>query len=294
MNSINRKMLEQIIAASAEPMMVVRLDRTDWPVVLVNPAFESIAVDAAVKKPFADVIEGLLGRESALEISEALRSRQESSFPVEVGGQEYLLGLIPLLSADDEEPRFFAVFWRGGSGSAATIGSDTHHALLKAKHRIRDLTRDDAVTGLLNGRAFREIFHHDWAVSSREKGTLAVVLLTLDDFDAYVEVFGKHAADTCLRRVAQAVRRCLQRASDVVARLDGAQMVVLSHASDEDGVREFASGIVTAVRELGLHHPRSSSGRFVTVSYRVAVAKADQKTSSAEKFLKALLADRGR
>ncbi len=294
MNLINRKMLEQIIEASAEPMMVVRLDRTDWPVVLVNPAFESISSDAALKKPFADLIEDLLGRESALEISETIRSRQESSFPVEVGGREYLLDLKPLLAADDEELRFYAVFWRGDSGSAATIGSDTHHALLKAKHRIRDLTRDDAVTGLLNGRAFREIFHHDWAVSSREKGTLAVVLLTLDDFDAYVEVFGKHAADTCLRRVGQAVRRCLRRASDVVARLDGAQLVVLSHASDEEGVREFATGIAAAVRELGLHHPRSSSGRYVTVSYRVAIAKADQKASSAAKFLKSLLADRGR
>ncbi len=294
MSLVNRKMLEQIFAASAEAVMVVRLDRTDWPVVMVNPAFELIASDDSIKKPFADVIEGLLGRESALEISEALRSHRESSFPVEVGGREYLLGLKPLLMADDEVPRYYAVFWRGGSGSAATIGSDTHHALLKAKRRIRDLTRDDSVTGLLNGKAFREIFYHDWAVSSREKGSLAVVLLTLDDFDAYVEVFGKHAADTCLRRVGQAVRRCLRRASDVVARLDGAKLLVLSHASDEESVREFATGISAAVRELGLHHPRSSSGRFVTVSYRVAVAKADQKVASAEKFLKALLADRDR
>ena len=294
MNLVNRKMLEQIIAASAEAMMVVRLDRTDWPVVMVNPAFESIAGDEVIRKPFADVIEELLGRESALEISEILRSRQESSYPIEVGGREYLLGLKPLLSADDEDPRFFAVFWRGGSGGTATDRPDTHHALINAKRRIRDLTRDDAATGLLNGRAFREIFHHDWAVASREKASLAVVLLTLDDFDAYVDVFGKHAADTCLRRVAQAVRRCLRRASDVMARLDGAALVVLSHASDEEGVREFATGISTAVRELGLHHPRSSSGRFVTVSYRVAIAKADQKPSSAEKFLNALLANRGR
>ena len=294
MKLVNRKILEQIVAASSEPVMVVRLDHTDWPVVLVNPAFASIGGDDAIKKPFADVIEGLLGRESALEISETLRARQESSFPVEVDGREYLLSLQPLLSADEEEPRFYSVFWRGGSGGAAAIGSDTHHELVKAKHRIRDLTRDDAVTGLLNGRAFREIFHHDWAVSSRGKGTLAVVLLTLDDFDAYVEVFGKHAADTCLRRVGRAVRRCLRRASDVVARLDGAALVVLSHASDEEGVHEFAAVIAAAVRDLGLHHPRSSSGRYVTVSYRVAFAKADQKPASAEKFLKSLLGNDSR
>ncbi len=33
MKSVNRKILEQVIAASADPVMIVRLDRTDWPVV---------------------------------------------------------------------------------------------------------------------------------------------------------------------------------------------------------------------------------------------------------------------
>ncbi len=293
MKSVNRKILEQVIAASAEPVMIVRLDHTDWPVVLANPAFESIGGDDSIKRPFADVIEDLVGRELALEISESLRLQQESSFAVEVGGREYLLGLKPLQLPNDENLRFCAVFWRGGSGSIARDGSETQHALLKAKRKIRDLTRDDPVTGLLKGRAFREVLDHDWAVASREKSTLALVLFTLDDFDAYVEVFGKHASDSCIRRVGQAIRRCLRRASDVVARLDGAQLVVLSHAADEDGVREFAGRISTAVRELGLHHPRSTSGRFVTVSHGVSTATAGEDYKSAAAFLEALIADDG-
>ncbi len=293
MKSVNRKILEQVIAAATEPVMIVRLDHTDWPVVMANPAFESIGGDESIKKPFADVIEDLVGRELALEISESLRLQQESSFAVEVGGREYLLGLKPLRLPNDENPRFYAVFWRGGSGSIAQGGSETQHALLKAKRKIRDLTRDDPVTGLLRERAFREVLDHDWAVASREKSTLALVLITLDDFDAYVEVFGKHASDSCLRRVGQAIRRCLRRASDVVARLDGAQLVVLSHASDEDGVHEFASRISTAVRELGLHHPRSTSGRFVSVSHGVSTATAGDDHKSAAAFLEALIADNG-
>ena len=293
MKSVNRKILEQVIAASAEPVMIVRLDHTDWPVVLANPAFEAFGGDDSINQPFADVIEDLVGRELALEISESLRLQQESSFAVEVGGREYLLGLKPLQLPNDENPRFCAVFWRGGSGSIAKDGSETQHALLKAKRKIRDLTRDDPVTGLLKGRAFRDVLDHDWAVASREKSTLGLVLFTLDDFDAYVEVFGKHASDSCIRRVGQAIRRCLRRASDVVARLDGAQLVVLSHASDEDGVREFAGRISTAVRELGLHHPRSSSGRFVTVSHGVLTATAGEDYESAAAFLEALIADDG-
>ena len=133
---------------------------------------------------------------------------------------------------------------------------------------------------------------HDWAVAAREKSSLALVSFSLVDFDAYVEVFGKHAADSCQRRVAQAIRRCLRRASDVAARIeigDIDRLVVLSHASDEDGVSEFATKISTAVRGLGLHHPRSRVAKFVTVSYSTKVIQVGSDTSNAKDFLDSVL-----
>lgn len=289
MSSVGRKVLRRVMAASGEALMIVRVDHTDWPVELANPAFEEIGGDETVGQPFADVIESLVGRELALEISEALRSQQETSFPVEAGGRDYLLVLKPLAERGDERADFYAAFWRSAAGAPAAGGVETHHELLSAKRRIRDLTREDPVTGLLNGNAFREVLGHDWAVAAREKSMLALVLFTLDDLDEYIDVFGRHASDSCLRRVGQAIRRCLRRASDVAARIDGARLVVLSHASDEDGVRDFAARISTAVRELGLHHPRSSQGRFVTVSYRVVAATAGVEHKTAGAFLDGLL-----
>lgn len=291
MKSINRKILEQVIAASVEPVVVVHVDHPNWPVVLINPAFEALGAVDTLNRPFADVVEQLVGRELALEMSEAVRSNEETSFPVELGGREYLLALKPLLLPDESTASFYAGFWRGDAGASAVAGSEMHHALLNAKRRIRDLSRDDPVTGLLNEKAFREVIEHDWAVASREETALAVVAFTLDEFDAYVAVFGSHAADSCLRRVGQAVRRSLRRASDVVGRIDDSTIIALSHASDEDGVREFAARISAAVRELGLHHPRSSVSRFVTVSYRVSVQTAGRGKITATTFVDELLSD---
>ena len=289
MKPLDRKILEQVIGATTEPLLVVRIDRPDWPVALVNPAFSTISREDVLNKPFADVIEALAGRELALEVSETVRSQQETSLPVEANSREYLLVLRPLTVDGEESARFYAAFWRSGTGAVSAEGAETHHALLKAKRRIRDLTRDDPVTGLLNGRAFGDVFEHDWAVASREKGKLSLVTFVLNDFDAYLEVFGRHATDSCLRRVGQAIRRCLRRASDVVARPDGQRFVVLSHATDEEGVREFAGRISSAVRELGLHHPRSESSKFVTVSYDVAVADVGRESRAAREFLAELL-----
>jgi diguanylate cyclase (GGDEF)-like protein len=286
-----RKLLEQLVAGSAEPVVVARVDRPDWPVVLSNPAFDAIwGDDAALGRPFADVVEQLLGRELALEISESVRSGHEASIPVELCHREYLLVLGPLPRGDQKNIKFYAAYWRSGVGSAASAADrETHQALLKAKRRIRDLSREDPVTGLLNDSAFRDVLAHDWAVAARERDTLALVAFSLDDFDAYVDVFGRNATDSCIRRVSQAIKRCLRRASDVAARVDDDRLVVLSHASEEAGVRDFAAKIASAVRELGMHHPRSSVSRFVTVSFRICLMQAGQEAASADEFLEKVL-----
>ena len=101
-------------------------------------------------------------------------------------------------------------------------------------------------------------------------------------------MFGRHATDSCLRRVAQAIRRCLRRASDVAAFIDGNgsdKLVVLSHASDEANVREFAERIEHSVRELKLHHPRASSSKYVTVSSDIAMMQAGEGGTDAVDFL---------
>jgi diguanylate cyclase (GGDEF)-like protein len=292
MTKLTRDVLEQLIEGSAEPVFVARIDRPDWPVVLSNSAFSSMADNIpVVNKPLADIFEHLVGRDLALEISETIRGGHETTIAVELGSREYLLVLKPLGSADNGA-RFYAAYWRGTAGGAMAIDTEIQQALLKAKRRIRDLSRDDPVTGLLNAATFDEVLAHDWAVAARENSSLALVSFELDDFTAYLEVFGRHSADSCLRRVAQAIRRCLRRASDVAARLETGDrdcLVVLSHSSNEASVNDFAARISAAVRELGLHHPRSRKAKFITVSYKTRVMAAGTDKTSAEDFLASVL-----
>ena len=71
--------------------------------------------------------------------------------------------------------------------------------------------------------------------------------------------------------------------------LIGDCLVVLSHSSNESGVNDFAARISAAVRELGLHHPRSRQAKFVTVSYRTKVLAAGEDETTADDFLEQVL-----
>ena len=293
MTKLKRDILEQLIDGLAEPIFVARINHPDWPVILCNASFVAIAgANEVLGKPLTNVIEGLVGRDLALEISETVRGGHETTIAVELGSREYLLVLKPLNIEACSSVQHYAAYWRSAGGAAHAGDSEIQQALLKAKRRIRDMSRDDPVTGLLNERSFREVLAHDWAVAAREKTSLALAAFTLDDFPAYLEVFGRHAADSCLRRVAQALRRCLRRASDVAARIDsgeGDRLIILSHTPDGEGVSDFAALISNAVRELGLHHPRSGESRFVTVSYRTVIRTAGADNDTEIEFLDRVL-----
>jgi diguanylate cyclase (GGDEF)-like protein len=296
MTGIQRKVLQQLIEASAEPVLVARVDQTDWPVVLSNPAFDKLAGrEPFAKEPFTDVVEQMHGRDTARELSETVRSGQASTIPLEYARRNWLMVLMPLDGEGGNEVRYYAAYWRDSAGAhAGNTAADAHQALLRARRRIRDLSRDDTVTGLLNAAAFRDVLTHDWSVAAREQATLALIAFSIDDFTGYVKVFGRHAADSCLRRVAQAIRRCLRRASDVAARLphkDNDILMVLFHASGDATIGDFADSIAEEVRNLKLHHPHSRSARYVTVSDRTAMTTASGGDAPALRFLKETLGD---
>ena len=213
MNVPSNDILLALIASSSEPLIVARVDHPDWPVVLANDAFRELIKGAEHEtKPLADVIERLLDRELALEVSEVVRAGQRSTIPVEVSGREVMLSLVPLESdSPSGGGRYYAAYWR----SANANHQDVQQALAQANRRLRDLSREDPTTGLLNGSAFRDVLEHDWAVAAREQTTLSIVAFGFDDFRAYLDVSGRHATDTSLRRIAQVIRRALRRASDL-------------------------------------------------------------------------------
>ena len=135
---------------------------------------------------------------------------------------------------------------------------------------LRRLDGRDSATGVLNRRAFDDLLQRDWVMARREKRALSIMVLRIDGFKAYREVFGRHAADSCLTKVAHAITGSLRRAGDLAARYSDDQFVVLVGNSDTQQVGRLADNIVAKVRGLSIHHPRSPVDRFVTVSCGLA------------------------
>ena len=90
----------------------------------------------------------------------------------------------------------------------------------------RALSRTDALTALLNARAFHEEGRRVLSEARRKGRPLTIAYIDLDDFKAVNDRLGHHGGDEMLRRVASAIRGSV-RISDLAARMGGDEFVIL-------------------------------------------------------------------
>jgi len=134
---------------------------------------------------------------------------------------------------------------------------------------IRD-DRADAATGIPGRNALLEVLMRDWSVARREQKRLSVIVFRIDALESYHQLFGRHATEALLRKVAHSIANSLQRAADYCARVGHDRFAVIIGGAEEGVVAAFAERIAQRVRDLAIHHPRSQLARYVTVSWSVA------------------------
>jgi diguanylate cyclase (GGDEF)-like protein len=127
-------------------------------------------------------------------------------------------------------------------------------------------------SGLSSEQQLFELLGRDWSIGQRDGRTVTLMRFEIDAWAEYQEVFGRSASDNLLRQVGRTIASVTKRASDVVARTGPGGFIVLGVSMDPAAAFAFADQIVGRLRALAIHHPRSSTGRFVTVSAGVVTA----------------------
>jgi diguanylate cyclase (GGDEF)-like protein len=109
----------------------------------------------------------------------------------------------------------------------------------------RHESRHDALTGLLNRRAFDERLEAEMARARRHGGRLVVCLVDLDRFKAVNDAYGHAAGDDVLRAVAGHLE-CV-REEDAVFRLGGDEFALLLVEPQGDGAAVVADRISASI-----------------------------------------------
>ncbi len=139
--------------------------------------------------------------------------------------------------------------------------------LLKAHaDRMSDLVHIDALTGLGNRRFFDESMAAEVRASSRSSTSLALVLMDIDRFKQFNDLYGHPAGDRCLQGVANVLKAVCRRPRDLVARYGGEELAVILPDTDLAGAVQVAKDILQKLRDLHIPHADNLGEAMVTLS----------------------------
>jgi diguanylate cyclase (GGDEF)-like protein len=146
-------------------------------------------------------------------------------------------------------------------GDAAALAIDNAHIRARLEHQAET----DALTGLLNHRAFHERLRQTLMLASAEHDTVALVMLDLDDFKKVNDVYGHGVGDQLLSQVADVLRGSV-RGTDVVSRVGGEEFAVILPSGDLRSATALADRIAEKLEAI----EADAVGRL-TVSTGIAI-----------------------
>lgn len=139
----------------------------------------------------------------------------------------------------------------------------------QASTELERLAHRDGLSGLANRRHFDMCLNTEWVRHRREQRPLSLLMVDVDHFKRYNDLYGHVAGDVCLQQVAQVLAGAVLRPCDVVARYGGEEFALILPAADAHGAETVVDRIQGRIAELNLPHAKGEQGR-VTLSLGVA------------------------
>jgi diguanylate cyclase (GGDEF)-like protein/PAS domain S-box-containing protein len=177
-----------------------------------------------------------------------------------------------LKTVSEEEIELFDGHWLHlrtrptADGSALVVVSDVtkikmaEAAMRSMTDQLKLLATTDGLTSLINRRAFDIALENELARCRRNGEPISLLLVDVDRFKAYNDIYGHQAGDEVLKTVAKSLKEALRRPGDVAARYGGEEFVAILPGTDEDGAFFIADAFREGLAGLKLEHKGGDKG----------------------------------
>lgn len=159
------------------------------------------------------------------------------------------------------------------------------NAITSENETLSEQSLTDALTGLNNRRFFDSSLNAEWARAKRDLTSLSILMIDLDFFKSINDNYGHSAGDQWLQAVANVLKTCLRRPTDIVTRYAGDEFMILLPNTDQAGAQGVAEQIQKRVRKCEVELDGTGISLSGTVSIGIASAyphlenNADEQTN---------------
>jgi len=139
--------------------------------------------------------------------------------------------------------------------------------LLAAKEKIRVQSRTDTLTGIPNRRAVFEHLDGELNRSEREKKSISIAMLDIDNFKAVNDTYGHQAGDAVLKECALRISGST-RPYDILGRFGGEEFLLILPGTGEENAALVCERILENVQVL----PFCIDGLSIGVTISIGLA----------------------
>lgn len=152
-----------------------------------------------------------------------------------------------------------------GGVSAYTLEYQVRIAFLQ-RGALKCLAKTDHLTGLFNRGALNQKLTHLTEYAFREKKTITLMLVDVDFFKNFNDLYGHLEGDACLIKVAAALAKNCQRPLDFAGRYGGEEFLLMWFDAAPNEARTFAEKTKHSIDRLAVPHEASAISNMVTIS----------------------------
>jgi diguanylate cyclase len=127
----------------------------------------------------------------------------------------------------------------------------------------------DSLTGLYNRREFDSSLLTGILKANQYQQHLSLILLDLDHFKSYNDLYGHVHGDECLRRIAEVLRSSVKNSEEVVARYGGEEFIIILPNMPPKEAQEKAQNLSKNILELNIKHKGNPQVQVISASFGV-------------------------
>lgn len=138
------------------------------------------------------------------------------------------------------------------------------------ENQLKDASLTDGLTKIANRRSFDIHLKVAWNNCKREQYPLSIMLIDIDYFKKYNDLYGHQKGDECLTRVASIIKAQATRDNDLTARYGGEEFAIILPNTNADSALFLANNLIKSLHQEKIPHKESSFSQYLTLSIGVA------------------------